>query len=152
EHFSRSLTILTALIRLNYACDLRYGVLVDLAQRVWNGEAIDLGMGYFNTIWQGDANAMALRALNEVAVPHRIVNVTGPELLSVRGVCERFGRLWNKPVRFTGTQPATALLSNAQYGLELLGKPRVGAEQMIDWVADWVAGGGRTLGKPTHFE
>ena len=152
EHFSRSFGIPLALIRLNYACDLRYGVLVDLAQKIAAGETIDLSMGYFNTIWQGDANAMTLAAFDHVAVPPFVVNVTGPEILSVRSVSERLGRTMNKPVRFTGTEPATALLSNARRGLELLDPPRVSADQLIEWVGYWVLRGGRTLDKPTHFE
>jgi nucleoside-diphosphate-sugar epimerase len=152
EHFSRTLGIPLALIRLNYACDLRYGVLVDLARRVWAGEAIDLGAGYFNTIWQGDANALTLRAFDHVAVPPAIFNVTGPELLSVRTVAERLGQLLNRPARFTGQEPKTALLSNARRGLALLGPPRVSADELIAWVADWVARGGRLLNKPTQFE
>jgi len=152
EHFSRSFGMPLALIRLNYACDLRYGVLVDIAQRIAAGETVDLSMGYFNTIWQGDANAMTLQAFDHVAVPPFVVNVTGPEMLSVRTVSEQLARLMNKPVRFTGTEPATALLSNARRGLELLGPPRVGADQLIQWVAHWMLRGGKTLGKPTHFE
>jgi nucleoside-diphosphate-sugar epimerase len=152
EHFSRRFGTRVALIRLNYACDLRYGVLVDLARRVRAGEAIDLGMGHFNTIWQGDANVMALRALAHVASPPWVVNVTGPELLSVRAVCERLGRLMGRSVHFTGTGPDTALLSDARRGLEALGPPRVGAERLIEWVADWVMRGGCCLDKPTHFE
>lgn len=152
EHFSRSLGIPLAQIRLNYACELRYGVLVDLAQRIAAGETIDLSMGYFNTIWQGDANAMTLRVFDHLAVPPFVVNVTGPELLSVRTVSERMARLMNKPIRFSGAESPTALLSNAERGLQLLGPRRVTADQLIDWVAHWVARGGRVLGKPTHFE
>lgn len=152
EHFTRRFGTLVALIRLNYACDLRYGVMVDLARRVWAGEAIDLGMGHFNTIWQGDANAMALRALDYAASPAWVVNVTGPECLSVRAVCESFARRMGRPVRFTGAEPATALLSDARRGIEALGPPRVGAERLAEWVADWVMRGGRCLNKPTHFE
>jgi nucleoside-diphosphate-sugar epimerase len=152
EYFSRSLGIPVALIRLNYACDLRYGVLVDIAQRVRDREPVDLGMGYFNTIWQGDANAMILRAFDHVAAPPSVVNVTGPETLSVRTVTKRLERLLNKPARFVGTESEMALLSNAQRGIERLGPTRVNAERLIDWVADWVGRGGRSLGKPTHFE
>ncbi len=152
EHFCRSFQMPVALIRLNYACDLRYGVLVDLAQKIAAGETIDLSMGYFNSIWQGDANAMTLRAFDHVAVPPWIVNVTGPELLSVQAVSERLAGVMKKTVRFTGTEPATALLSNARRGLELLDPPRVSADQLIEWVGYWVLRGGRTLGKPTHFE
>jgi nucleoside-diphosphate-sugar epimerase len=177
EYFSRAFGTRVALVRLNYACDLRYGILVDLARRVWAGETIDLGMGYFNTIWQGDANAMALRAFDHVATPPWVVNVTGPELLSVRAVCQRLGGLMNRPVRFVGTEGDTALVSNARRGLDALGPLRVGcgadfqpanpgqelagrklsppllgSANMLEWVADWVLRGGRRLDRPTHFE
>ena len=152
EYFSREFGTQTTLIRLNYACELRYGVLVDLALQIQAGKAIDLCMGYLNTIWQGDACAMALQALDHVAVPPRVLNVTGAELLSVRDVCERLGRLMKTPVRFTGTESTTALLSDARCAQELMGYPRVSADQLIRWVADWVARGGKSLNKPTHFE
>jgi nucleoside-diphosphate-sugar epimerase len=152
EHFSRTLGTPVALVRLNYACDLRYGVLVDLARKVLAGESIDLGMGHFNTIWQGDANAMTLRAFDHAAAPPWVANVTGPERLSVRAVCERLGALLGRPARFTGAEAPTALLADARRGLEALGPPRVPADQLIEWVAGWVAGGGRSLGKPTKFE
>jgi nucleoside-diphosphate-sugar epimerase len=152
EYFSRTLEIPTAIIRLNYAGELRYGVLVDLAQRVFAGEPIDLGMGYFNTLWQADANALSLCAFDHVAVPPCVLNVTGPEQLSTRSVAEQFGRLMNRPVQFIGTESEMALLSDARRGLALLGPPRVSAPQMIEWIADWVARGKRTLGKPTHYD
>jgi nucleoside-diphosphate-sugar epimerase len=152
EYFSRSLGIPTALIRLNYATDLRYGVLVDLARRVVAGEPIDVSMGYFNTIWQGDANAMTLRAFDHVASPALPINVTGPELLSVRTIAKRLGELLGRSVQFSGTEADTALLSDATLGLKLLGRPRISADRLIEWVADWVARGGRSLDKPTHFE
>jgi nucleoside-diphosphate-sugar epimerase len=152
EHFSRSFGTPTTLLRLNYACELRYGVLVDLARRVWAGAPVDLAMGYLNTIWQGDANAIALLALGCVASPPWVVNVTGPERLSVREVAERLGRLMGRPVRFTGAESDTALLSDGRRGLDLLGPPRVTADQLIEWVAGWVSRGGRSLNKPTHFE
>jgi nucleoside-diphosphate-sugar epimerase len=152
EHFSRAHGTRVAIIRLNYACELRYGVLVDLARKVWAGEPIDLGMGYFNTIWQGDACAMVLRALEHAASPPRVVNVTGRETLRVRAVAERFGQLMDRAVRFTGTESDTAILSNADRGLALLGEPRVAVNRLMDWVADWVMRGGRDFGRPTHFE
>jgi len=139
-------------VRLNYACDLRYGVLVDLAQKVWAGHPIDLAMGYFNTIWQGDANAVALRALAHASSPPFVVNVTGPELLSVRRVSELLGALLEKPVTFVGSEAADAFLSNAEKAHKLFGLPRVAAEQLIRRVADWVKRGGESLAKPTHFE
>lgn len=152
EHFSRALGIPMALIRLNYACDLRYGVLVDLARKVWNGEPVDLAMGYFNTIWQGDANSLTFAAFRHLDSPPWTVNLTGPELLSVRTVCEEFGRRWKRPVQFLGSESPSALLSNSARCLETLGKPRVSAHQLIGWVADWIESGGRQLDKPTHFE
>jgi nucleoside-diphosphate-sugar epimerase len=152
EYFSRSFRTRVAIIRLNYATDLRYGVLVDLARQVFAGEPIDLTMGHFNTIWQGDANAMALRAFERAASPPWILNVTGPEVLSVREVCERFGRRMGRSVRFTGSEAETALLNNARRGLELFGPLRMSTDRLIDWVADWVSCGGRCLGKPTHFQ
>jgi nucleoside-diphosphate-sugar epimerase len=152
EYFSRTQGIPVSIIRLNYACDLRYGVLVDLARKVFAGEPVDLAMGYFNTIWQGDANALTLRAFDHCAVPPRVFNVTGPETLRVRSVCERFGERFGRPPRFTGAESETALLSNAAATLAELGPPRVTADQLIDWVADWVSGGGRLLNKPTKFE
>lgn len=151
-YFSRRLGIPVAIIRLNYAVDLRYGVLVDLARKVKSGEPVDLAMGYFNTVWQGDANAQALRALAFCGVPPRVFNVAGPEVLSVREVCRRFGELFGTEPRFTGSEAETALLSNSRGTLGVLGPPRVPADQLIGWVADWLTSGGRLLDKPTHFE
>jgi hypothetical protein len=152
DYFSRQLAIPMALIRLNYACELRYGVLVDLARKVWAGEPIDLSMGYFNIIWQGDANAMALQVFDHLATPPFVINVTGPELLRVRDVCDEFGRLFNKPVSFVGQEASSALLNNAARAFELFGKPRVSAACLMQWIAHWIQRGGPSLGKPTHFE
>jgi nucleoside-diphosphate-sugar epimerase len=152
EHFSRTLSLPVALIRLNYACDLRYGVLVDLAQRVLAGSPVDLGMGWFNTLWQGDANAMTLRCFAHVDSPPLVLNLTGPELLSVRATCEKLGELLGRQPLFMGTESPTALLSNARQALSLFGQPRVSADQLLAWVAAWLRQAGPTLNKPTHFE
>jgi len=152
EHFSRTLRVPVSLIRLNYATELRYGVMVDMAQKVWTGETIDLSMGSFNAIWQGDANAMTLASFSHVSTPPFVLNVAGPELLSVRGVCEEFGRLMGKPVNFTGCESPDALISNGQLGHRLFGYPRVPVATMMRWIAGWVSAGGASLGKPTHFE
>jgi hypothetical protein len=152
EHFSRTLGTRVALVRLNYACDLRYGVLVDLARKVLTGAPVDLGMGCFNTLWQGDANTMTLRCFDHVASPPLVLNLTGPEVLNVRETCERLGKLLGRPPVFAGTEAPTALLSNAQRAFSLFGQPRVNADQLLAWVAAWLLHGGPTLNKPTHFE
>ena len=131
---------------------MRYGVLVDIAQQVLAGRPVDLAMGYFNAIWQGDSSAMTLRSFEHVASPPFVVNVAGPEVLSVRRVAEEFGRLLDRPVTFRGAESPDALLSDGRLGYELLGSPTVGLEQMVRWIADWQVRGGPTLGKPTHFQ
>src|SRR5262249_55614018 len=152
EHFSRTDGPPAAILRLNYATEMRYGVLVDVAQRVWEGRPVSLAMGHLNALWQGDANAMALCAFAHVASPPFVVNLAGPETLSVRRVAEEFGRLLGRPVTFAGEEAADALLSNGQRGHQLYGYPRVAVRQLMEWVADWVRRGGASLGKPTHFE
>jgi nucleoside-diphosphate-sugar epimerase len=152
EYFSRRLDIPLVLLRLNYASELRYGVLVDLARRVSSLEPIDLSMSYVNVIWQADASAMALQALAHATCPPPAVNIAGPEILRIRDVCEQFGHLLDKPVRFTGSETPDALLSDGRRGYELFGRPSVSAPQLIQWTAAWLSRGGETLGKPTHFE
>jgi nucleoside-diphosphate-sugar epimerase len=152
EHFSRTLGVPTAILRLNYATEMRYGVLVDVARRVWEGQPVGLSMGHFNALWQGDANAMALCSFSQVASPPFVVNLAGPETLSVRRVAEEFGRLLGRTVTFEGEESPDALLSNGQLGHQLYGYPRVSVRQMMLWAADWVKRGGPSLGKPTHFE
>jgi len=152
EHFSRAFGTPVVLLRLNYANELRYGVLVDVARRVLAGEPVDVTMGHLNAIWQADANAMALRALAHASSPPLVLNVTGPDVLSVRQVATEAGRLMGRSVAFAGAEQADALLSNARLAVRLFGQPRVSAEQNLHWIADWVSRGGRSLGKPTHFE
>jgi nucleoside-diphosphate-sugar epimerase len=152
EHFSRTLGVPVVLLRLNYACELRYGVLADVGRKVAAGEPIDLATGHFNALWQGDANAWALQALARTSTPPRVLNLAGPELLSVRRVAEDFGRLLGRPPAFRGAEMADAFLSNSQQAVRLFGYPRVGVRQMTAWVANWVRAGGSSLDKPTHFE
>jgi nucleoside-diphosphate-sugar epimerase len=152
EYFSRIDGMPMAILRLNYATELRYGVLVDIAQRVLARQPVDLTMGYLNAIWQADANAMALTAFDHLATPPRVINISGPETLRVRRVAEEFGRRFGRGVQLSGSESADALLSNGQVGHRLLGKPQVTTDQMVTWIADWLARGGETLGKPTHFE
>lgn len=139
-------------IRLNYAIDLRYGVLADIAQKVWAGTPVPLAMGHANVIWQGDANAWALRALRHCAPECPIVNVTGPETVSVRWLAQQFAGRMGRTAEFTGAEAPEALLSNAARAFALFGYPRVALLTMVDWVADWVARGGRSLGRATKFE
>jgi nucleoside-diphosphate-sugar epimerase len=152
EYFSRASDIPVVLIRLFYACELRYGVLVDLARSILAGDPIDLAMGYFNVIWQGDNNAMALLAFEHVASPPFIINVTGPEVLSIREVAEEMGRLLDKAPKFRGTEQNMTCLGNVGKVHQLFGAPRVSARQLMEWAADWVKRGNIYLGKPTHFE
>lgn len=152
EHQSRTLNIPMALIRLNYAVEMRYGILVDLARRVLAGETIDLGMGCFNIIWQADANAITLRAFDHVASPPLVLNVTGPEIVRVRDVAEKFGKAFGKQVVFRGTEGVDALLNDASLSRRMFGPPQVDVDRLIDLTIDWVCRDGATLGKPTHFE
>ena len=151
-YFSSRFGTPMAILRLNYAIDLRYGILLDIAEKVYAEEVISLQMGSVNVIWQGDANAIALRAFAHCQSPPLVLNVTGPETVSIRYLASCFGTLFNKPPRFEGEETATALLSNASRCHQLFGYPRISLGQMIEWVAEWVRIGGTTLRKPTHFE
>lgn len=140
------------LVRLNYAVELRYGVLHDIGRKVWAGEPVELNHGYFNCIWQGDANDRILRLLGHAANPPLTLNLTGPDVLSVRTVAEQFGRLMDRPVKFTGSESKVALLSNSARASGLLGRPPTPLEAVLRWTADWIMRGGPSLNKPTHFE
>ena len=152
EHFSRTNHTRMSILRLNYAVEMRYGVLLDVAQMVFAGRPVSLQMGHFNAIWQADASAMSLQALAHASSPPFVVNITGPEVLSTAQVALRLGELLHKPVRFEGAESEDALLNNAQEAFQLFGYPRVSINQVLLWLADWVARGGDTLEKPTHFE
>jgi len=151
EHFSSTLRVSTVIARLNYAVELRYGVLVDIAEAILHGEPVDVSMSHVNVIWQGDACDMMLRALPLASSPAEILNVTGPEPVSVRHVAELFSDRLKRPLRFVGLERETTLLANCNKACRLLGRPAVDVEQMVNWIAEWVQIGGRTLGKPTHF-
>ena len=140
------------LYRLNYAVDLRYGVLYDIASRILQRKPVSLVTPCFNCIWQGDANEFAARGLLRASNPVTRMNITGPELVSVQYVAKKLGdALGIKPI-FEGEETGVALLSNSAKCLETFGYPRVSLDTMIEWQAQWLTEGGRTLSKPTHFE
>jgi nucleoside-diphosphate-sugar epimerase len=150
-HGSRRYGTPGRLARLSYAIDMRYGVLYDVASSVLKGSPVALGMGYANVIWQGDANDQALRLLAHCTSPASPINISGPKV-SVRSLAEEFGRRFSKEPAFSGKEADTAWLIDTSQSKALLGAPRVPLGTMIDWVADWVARGQPSLGKPTHFE
>jgi nucleoside-diphosphate-sugar epimerase len=142
----------TALVRLNYACEFRYGVLIDLAERVLRGEPIDLTVGHVNLIWQRDACAHAIQCLDLAAIPGRPVNVTGAEVLSIRALAEALGDRLGRAPTFVGEPSGTAWLNNAAMSHAAFGRPETSLAEMLDWTAAWLLAGGATLRKPTHFE
>jgi len=152
EHFSARLGTPGRLVRLNYAIDMRYGVLQDIAAKVLGGETLDLTMGHVNVIWQGDANAVALRCLAHTTAPTSPLNVTGPQTLSVRWLADEFARRFGRSARLTGSEAPTGWLNNAAHMVAEFGPPKVGIERMLDWTADWLLRGLPSHGKPTHYE
>ncbi|MGH8706287.1 MAG: NAD-dependent epimerase/dehydratase family protein [Burkholderiales bacterium] len=152
DYASRRWDTRVCLMRLEYAIDMRYGVLFDVASRVFAGEPVDVTMGHVNVIWQGEANESALRLLAHCAAPALAINVSGRETLSVRALAAEFGKRFGTTPRITGSEAPTAWLVSTRAAQRLLGPTRVPLEAMLDWTADWVAKGGPSLGKPTHFE
>lgn len=138
--------------RLNYAVELRYGVLVDVATKVYSGEPVDLTTGFANVIWQGDVCNQALLSLQLATSPSSVINVTGPETVAIRQIAEEFGKRFKKTPQFTSEENGMGYLSNASKANSLFGNPRVPLGKMIDWIAHWIELGGESIGKPTHFE
>jgi len=152
EYFSREHGLKCLIYRLNYAVDLRYGVLVDIARKVFEGRPVSLSVPAFNVIWQGDANSYALRSIELCESPPRILNVTGSETVSTRQAAEYFADRFNREARFEGYPVEKALLNNAAVCHELLGAPSVPLSELMQMVAQWIEVGGSSLDKPTHFE
>ena len=152
EFFARKNRTPMTLVRLNYAVELRYGVLVDIARKVFRGEPVDVTTGYLNCIWQGDANETILRSFSLAASPPAVINLTSEETLSVRQLAGRFGELLGREPHFVGEEAKMALLSNAAKCSETFGAPNTRLDQVIEWTAAWIRDGGPSLDQPTHFE
>lgn len=152
EHGSLEHGTPVTLLRLNYAVEPRYGVLVDIGRKVFEGRPVDVSMGHVNVIWQGDANSITLRSLLRASSPPFILNLTGPGTFRVRDIAAEFGRRFAKDPILTGTEQPTALLNNAALCRQLYGPPSMSLSDLIDLVANWIQHGGRSLNKPTHFE
>ena len=142
----------TASLRLNYAIDLRYGVLRDIADQVAAGAPVDVSMGYANVIWQRDANSVALRAFAHASSPAFLLNLTGADMISTREVAQKFGKLLGVEPVFVGTEAETALLNNAAKCKQIFAPETVTLDWMIEQIAGWIKAGGKSLGKPTHFQ
>ena len=140
------------LLRLNYAIDLRYGVLVDIARTVFERRPVDLRMPLANVIWQGDANSVCMRSIDYCASPPFVLNLTGPETLSTRWIAEQFAQRFGHVASFTGEASHSALLNNSAKCHRPFGYPTVTPDEMIDWIAEWIAAGGALSNKPTHFQ
>jgi nucleoside-diphosphate-sugar epimerase len=152
EYFSGRYGTPVTLLRLNYAIDLRYGVLLDIGQKVYDRQPVEMRMGAVNVIWQGDANSVCLRAFALSNSPPAVLNLTGPETVSVRWIAKRFGEHFGVEPALEGAESENALLNNAARCQRMFGYPTVSVEQMIEWTAGWIRTGGATLSKPTHFE
>jgi len=152
QHFSYQYNTPILIYRLNYANDVSYGVLLEIAKAVNVGQPVNLAMGNVNVIWQGDANDMALRSLLHCSTPPKLLNITGPETVSVKWAATQFAKLLHKPVSFTGEPHSTALLNNAAASFGLFGYPQVTLTQMMQLIADWLLQGGATINKETHFQ
>jgi hypothetical protein len=152
EYFSRKFSTPGRLFRLNYAIDMRYGVLHDIATKILQGKPIDVSLGHVNFIWQGDAAAQALRCLAHCDTPTSPINVSGHEILAVRDLAAKLGALLKREPILVGTEQPTAWLTNTSQAVKLFGLPIVDTEQLIRWTADWVARSMPSLGKPTKYE
>jgi nucleoside-diphosphate-sugar epimerase len=152
EYFSSKFATPGRLFRLNYAIDMRYGVLFDIASKVWQAQPIDVSLGHVNFIWQGDASSQALRCLAHCEAPTSPINVSGHEILAVRDLAAKFGALFGREPIIIGKEEPTAWLTDTSQAVKLFGLPIVDSTRLITWTADWVARAMPSLGKPTKYE
>lgn len=152
QYYSSKYNTPILIYRLNYANDVTYGVLLEIARSVKEKGTIDVNMGHVNVIWQGDANELALRSLHHCAVPSKVLNIAGPETIPVRWLAKEFGKLFGETPRFINHEQDTALLSNAAESYRLFGYPKVPLKKMIELIAAWINEGGKIINKPTHFQ
>lgn len=152
RYFSNKNNTPVLLFRLNYAIDLRYGVLLEIAKTIRAGKALDITTGFFNVVWQGYANEVAIRCLLHCESPVKVLNVTGIETVSARETANKFAKIFNTEAEFIGTEQDTALLSNASQCMDLFGTPDVSLDDMIELTAQWLINEGETINKPTHFQ
>ena len=152
QYYSTKNNTPVLIYRLNYANDTTYGVLLEIAKTVKAGQPVDLRMGNVNVIWQGDANEMAIRSLRHCSVPAKLLNITGPETVSIRWVAEEFGRMMGIVPRFDNEEQSTSLLSNAAEAFLLFGYPKTPLKRIMELLVDWINEGGKILNKETHFQ
>ncbi|HLL43260.1 MAG TPA: NAD(P)-dependent oxidoreductase [Segetibacter sp.] len=152
QYYSLKYNTPLLIYRLNYANDVSYGVLLEIARSVKERRPIDLKMGHVNVIWQGDANEMALRSFHHCTLPSKILNIAGPETIPVRWLAKEFGKLFDQSPEFINQEQDTALLSNAAESFRLFGYPKVPLKKMMEILVEWINEGGKTINKPTHFQ
>jgi nucleoside-diphosphate-sugar epimerase len=152
QHFSHLYNTPVTLIRLNYANEPRYGIIVDLTSKILNGKPIDLTMGAVNLIWQRDANDYIIQAISLTKSPPVILNVTGPDTVPIHQLAELIGKELDKEPKFISKEAETALLSNATYCFSQFGYPQTTLEEMVHLIVKWVASGKKVLNKPTKYD
>lgn len=152
EYFSQLYKTPVTLVRLNYANEPRYGIIVDLTSKILNDEPIDLTTGAVNLIWQRDANDYIIRAITLAKSPPAVLNVAGPDTIPIRRLAEQIGKTLGRKPKFISREATSALLSDTSYCLSTFGPPQTTIEQMVSMIAKWVTAGKKTLNKPTKYE
>ncbi|MBW8042520.1 MAG: NAD(P)-dependent oxidoreductase [Planctomycetes bacterium] len=152
QYFSQLYGTPVTLVRLNYANEPRYGIIVDLTLKILNDKPIDLTMGTVNLIWQRDANDYIIQAISLAKSPPAILNVAGPNAVPIRQLAKLIGKELNKEPKLISQEAQTALLSNASYCFSVFDKPKTTLEEMVSVIVKWVASGKKILNKPTKYD